>query len=183
MRCTGVKVYFGLYLVVELAALVAVASWLGFFPTLLLLLGGGLLGMWLVRREGARAAFALADAVRSGRAPHAELTDGALVGLAGLLILLPGVVSDLLGLLLVLPFTRALVRGRLLVLAERRAPGLGTARIRDGHTVVDGYAVSGTGDGVAEHPQRPWTWDDLPRPRHSNPEGSPPEPGGRRAER
>src|SRR5882757_1465633 len=85
---------FGLYVVVELVALVAVVSWLGFAWTLLLLMAGAMVGMWLVRREGARASLAMAEAVRDGRAAHAEVTDGALVGLAGLLILVRGVVID-----------------------------------------------------------------------------------------
>jgi UPF0716 protein FxsA len=147
--------YFGLYVVVELLTLVAVVDWLGFAATVLLLLLGGLAGMWLVRREGARAAFALAEAVRSGRTPHAEITDSALIGVAGLLVVVPGFVSDVLGLLLVLPASRALVRRRLTTLAERRSPVLRTAWIRDGHTVVDGVVV--------DDPRRAWTWQDPPR--------------------
>jgi UPF0716 protein FxsA len=150
-----VKRYLGLYVVVELLALVAIVDWLGFAATVFLLVVGGLAGMWLVRREGARAAFALADAVRSGRVPHTEMTDGALVGLAGLLFVIPGFVSDLVALLLVLPPTRALVRRRLTALAERRSPVLRTAWIREGHTVVDGVVI--------DDPNRTWTWQDLPR--------------------
>jgi UPF0716 protein FxsA len=150
-----VKRYFGLYVVVELLALVAIVDWLGFAATVFLLVVGGLAGMWLVRREGARAAFALADAVRSGRVPHTEMTDGALVGLAGLLFVIPGFVSDLVGLLLVLPPTRSLARRRLTALAERRSPVLRTAWIREGHTVVDGVVI--------DDPNRTWTWQDLPR--------------------
>jgi UPF0716 protein FxsA len=147
--------WFGLYAVIEVAALVAVVSWLGFGPTVLLMIASALVGMWLVRREGARAALAVAEAVRGGRAAHAELTDGALIGLAGLLILIPGVVSDLLGLLLVLPPTRALTRGWLVREMERRVPVLRTGRIRAGGSVVDGSVVDGA------WPQRP---ADLPRP-------------------
>jgi UPF0716 protein FxsA len=142
---------FGLYVVVELIALLAVVWWLGLGWTLLLLLAGAFVGMWLVRREGARAALALAEAVRGGRAAHAELTDGALVGIAGLLILLPGVVSDALGLLLVLPPTRALARRWMVREAERRAPLLRSARIRGGATVIDGEVVNGPG---AAQPRR-----------------------------
>ena len=138
--------YLLLYAVIELATLVAIGSWLGLLPTLLLLVAGGLVGMWLVRREGTRAAFALASAVRLGRMPHAEVTDGALIGLAGLLILIPGVVSDALGLLLVLPPIRALARRRILLAAQRRVPVLRTVVIRDGHTVVDGVVVTQPSD-------------------------------------
>jgi UPF0716 protein FxsA len=134
----------GLYAVIEVAALVAVVSWLGFGPTLLLLMAGALVGMWLVRREGARAALAVAEAVRGGRPAHAEMTDGALIGLAGLLILVPGVVSDVLGLLLVLPPTRALARTWLLRNVQRRVPLLHTVRIRTGGPVVEGSVVDGS---------------------------------------
>jgi UPF0716 protein FxsA len=146
---------FGLYVVIELVALVAVVSWLGFGWTLLLLMAGAMAGMWLVRREGARTSLALADAVRGGRAAHAELTDGALVGLAGLLILVPGVVSDVLGLLLVLPPSRALARRWLVRQAERQAPGLRTARIRGDGQVIDGEVVPGAGPAGPAGPA-PW---------------------------
>jgi UPF0716 protein FxsA len=142
----------GLYAVVELVALVAMVNWLGFAWTLLFLVLSAVVGMWLVRHEGARAALAVADAVRAGRLAHSEVTDGALIGLAGLLILIPGVVSDVLGLLLALPPTRALVRHRLVTNAERRAPGLRTVRIRTGGPVVDGEVVDG--EVVDDQPRR-----------------------------
>lgn len=149
----GMRLFLG-YAVIEVAALVAIVSWVGLAWTLLVLLAGALIGLWLVRREGARTALALADAMRGGKLAHAELTDGALVGLAGLLILVPGVVSDVLGLLLVLPPSRALVRRWIVRSAERRAPVLRTARIRDGHTVVDGEVVPGPGNSAPPAPRR-----------------------------
>lgn len=136
-----------LYLVVEIIALVALGSVIGVGWTLLVLLAGALVGAWLARREGIRAAQALAEAVASRRVAHAELTDGLLVALAGLLFFVPGLVTDIAGLLLVLPPTRALVRRRLVRAAEERAPGLRTARIRTSATVVDGEVV--------EEPRRP----------------------------
>lgn len=130
-----------LYLVIEIVALVAVASWIGAGPTLLVLLAGSLLGLWLARREGVRAAQAVAAAAQQRRVAHAELTDGMLVALGGLLLFLPGLVTDVAGLLLVLPPTRALARRRLVRAAEERSPGLRTARIRSAGTVVDGEVV------------------------------------------
>lgn len=131
-----------LYLVVEIIALVALGSVIGVGWTLLVLLAGALVGAWLARREGIRAAQALAEAVAGRRVAHAELTDGLLVALAGLLFVVPGLVTDLAGLLLVLPPTRSLVRRRLVRAAEERAPGLRTARIRTSGTVVDGEVVT-----------------------------------------
>lgn len=137
-----------LYLVVEIVALVALGSVVGLGWTLLALLAGSLLGLLVARREGVRAAQALAAAVAQRRMPTSELTDGLLVAAAGVLLFLPGLVTDLAGLLLLLPPVRALARRRLVRMAERRSPALRTARIVSGSTVVEGDVV----DGAAARP-------------------------------
>ena len=129
-----------LYLVVEIVALVALGSVIGLGWTLLVLLVGALVGMWLARREGVRAAQAITEAVTQRRA-HAELTDGMLVAAGGVLLFVPGLVTDLAGLLLLLPPVRHVVRNRLVRAAEARIPELRTARIRSGATIVDGDVV------------------------------------------
>ena len=134
-----------LYLVVEIVALVALASWIGVGYTLLALLAGSVVGLWLARREGLRAVRAMAEAARDHRAAHVELTDGLLVAMGGLLLLVPGLVTDVAGLLLLLPPTRSLVRRRMVREAERRAPVLRTARIRGDGSIVDGEVVDGPG--------------------------------------
>jgi UPF0716 protein FxsA len=130
-----------LYLVVEIVALVALVSWIGVGWTLLVLLAGTVLGLYLARREGLRALRAMADAARDRRVAHVELTDGLLVAVGGLLLVVPGLVTDVAGLLLLLPPTRSLVRRRLVRAAEEREPLLRTARIRADGTVVDGEVV------------------------------------------
>jgi UPF0716 protein FxsA len=130
-----------LYLVIEIVALVALGSAIGLGWTLLVLLAGSVLGLWLARREGVRAAQALAEAVNNRQVPTAEVTDGMLVAAGGVLLFVPGLVTDLAGLLLVLPPTRALVRRRLVRAAEERSPELRSARIRAQAPVVDGEVV------------------------------------------
>jgi UPF0716 protein FxsA len=132
-----------LYLVVEIVALVALASWIGVGWTLLVLLAGSVLGLWLARREGLRAVRAMAEAARDHRVAHVEMTDGLLVAMGGLLLLIPGLVTDVAGLLLLLPPTRSLVRRRMVREAEHRAPVLRTARIRGDGSIVDGEVVDG----------------------------------------
>src|SRR5690348_14558599 len=132
-----------LYLVVEIVAVVALASWIGIGATVLVLLAGSVLGLLLARREGLRAVQALAEAARERRVAHVELTDGLLVAVGGLLLVVPGLVTDVAGLLLLLPPTRALVRRRMVRAAELRAPALRTARIHSDRTVVDGTVVDG----------------------------------------
>ncbi|TCK27742.1 FxsA family protein [Pseudonocardia endophytica] len=130
-----------LYLVVEVLAVVGLASWIGVGWTLLVLMAGAVLGLLLARREGVRAARALTVAVQNGRLAHSEATDGLLVALGGVLLFVPGLVTDVLGLALLLPPVRGLVRRRLVDAAERRAPDLRTARIRQGVTIVEGDTV------------------------------------------
>lgn len=132
-----------LYLVVEIVALVALASTIGFGWTLLVLLAGSVLGLLLARREGVRAAQTLAKALSDRKFAHAELTDGLLVAGAGVLLFVPGLVTDLAGLLLLTPPVRAMVRRRLVRAAEERSPQLRTARIRAGTTIVDGDVIAG----------------------------------------
>jgi UPF0716 protein FxsA len=127
-----------LYLVVEIVALVALGSAIGLGWTFLVLLAGALLGMWLARREGVRAAQAIAEAVTQRRLAHAEVTDGMLVAAGGVLLFVPGLVTDVAGILLLLPPVRHMVRNRLVRVAEERLPELRTARIRTGATIVDG---------------------------------------------
>ena len=104
---------------VEIYVLVQIGQVIGAGWTILLLILSSVLGTWLVRREGGRAWEALTTALQTGRMPHRELADGALILIGGTLMLTPGFVSDAFGALLILPFTRPLAR-RLLAHAVAR---------------------------------------------------------------
>jgi UPF0716 protein FxsA len=137
-----------LYVVLEVVAIAGLIAWIGLGWTLLVLLAGSVLGLLLARSEGARAARALATAVQRGKLAHEEATDGLLIAIGGVLLFVPGLITDVLGLALVFPPTRALARRRMVRAAERAAPGLRTARIRYGATVVDGETVPEPGSGA-----------------------------------
>ena len=96
----------------ELFLLAAVEDRIGLGPTLLLVVGTGLLGASAVRRQGARAWRAIQVAVAEGRVPSAELAHGALVLVGGVLLITPGILTDVAGLLLMIPVVRELVRLR-----------------------------------------------------------------------
>lgn len=110
-----------LYVVAEVAAVWVVGSLIGVLPTIGLLVAGAFVGSWLARREGGKAFRAFTETARAGRPAHAEITDGLLVALGGILIMIPGFVSDIAGLLLLLP-SRVLFRKAWLRKAERHAP-------------------------------------------------------------
>ena len=106
--------------VVEIFVLIQIGQVIGAWWTILLLIADGVLGSWLMKREGTRALRALQQALDARRMPARELADGALILVGGTLLLTPGFVSDIAGLICVLPFTRPLVRGALVRFLTRR---------------------------------------------------------------
>jgi UPF0716 protein FxsA len=101
------------YVLIELAAVVALASTIGIGWTLLILLATFVAGIAAAGSQVKRHLGRL-------RSPGA-LTDGALVALGAVLVLVPGLVTTATGLLLLLPPTRALARPLLAVMAARVA--------------------------------------------------------------
>jgi UPF0716 protein FxsA len=115
---------FLIYVLVELAVVVALASTIGFGWTLLVLLGTFLLGLVLAGSQIKRQIQRLQS--RSWTTPQGAVTDGALVALGTVLVFIPGLVTTALGLLLLLPPTRTVARPVLTAVALRgigkRAP-------------------------------------------------------------
>jgi UPF0716 protein FxsA len=96
--------------VVELALLLYFAETFGWRVTLATVVGTGLLGAWLVKREGWRAWERMQGELASGKMPGNALIDAMMVFAGGILLITPGVLSDLLGLSLAFPPTRAMIR-------------------------------------------------------------------------
>jgi UPF0716 protein FxsA len=108
-----------IYLVVELAVVVALVSTIGFGWTVLALLGVSVLGFVLAGSQVKRHLGRL----RSGFAtPQGAVTDSALVAMGTVLVFVPGLVTTAVGLLLLLPPTRAAARPVLTAMAARRMP-------------------------------------------------------------
>lgn len=118
--------------IVELAVIILVGRQIGVLWTLLGLAAMSALGLWLLRREGARAWRALRTTARAGEMPSRQLADGILVLIGGVLLILPGFVSDLVGIFLVLPVTRPLARPLLEAAISRRVfYDLGVVRVTE----------------------------------------------------
>jgi len=105
---------------VEIWTIIQVGEVVGPWWTLGLLVLSGVVGSWLIAREGRRAWAALRESLASGRMPAKELADGALIVLGGALMLSPGFVTDLVGIVLILPLTRPVARGLLTTLVAKR---------------------------------------------------------------
>ncbi len=121
-----------LWPIAELFVAIKVAEAIGVLLTVILLLVGWPIGMWLAKAQGRAAWRRLSAAVDAGRPPGREVIDGALVLVGGTLLIIPGFITDVFGLLLLLAPTRAVAgavvarnfRSRLVVAATRfsRAP-------------------------------------------------------------
>ncbi|HYO01349.1 MAG TPA: FxsA family protein [Mycobacterium sp.] len=110
---------FLVYVLVELAVVIALVSTIGFGWTFLLVVGTFALGLVLAGSQAKRQIQRLQTGLAS---PRGAVPDGALVALGTVLTVVPGLVTSALGLLLLLPPTRAAARPVVAALAAR---GLG----------------------------------------------------------
>ncbi len=113
-------ILFAVIPVIEVYLLIQVGRVIGPLPTVALLLGISLAGAWLVRHQGFGIARRIQAELAQGRLPAAELLDGALVLVGGVLLLTPGFFTDFLGLFFLIPFTRALLKEFLGLWLQRR---------------------------------------------------------------
>lgn len=98
----------------ELAIIISLISLIGIWPTVALLIAGVVIGALLLKREGGAAMRRLRQTRARGEAPTYEVADGALMGMAALLLLIPGLLTDILALLLIIAPSRKLISRRFL---------------------------------------------------------------------
>ena len=102
----GMRVFIGLAVwgMAEIAAFVVVGAGIGVFGVLALVVGTGVLGILLLRRQG----MAAVTQMRTGFVtlqPQA-LGESGLMVLGGILLVLPGLLTDVIGLMLLVPAVR-----------------------------------------------------------------------------
>ncbi len=126
--------------IVELILIVEVATRIGVFETLFLLIGISVAGAWLLKREGRAAWARLRSALERGEVPTNEVVDGVMIVFGGALLLTPGFLTDVVGLALLLPVTRAALRRwgrRLATLIVVRRFGVAGATVSAGKRIYD----------------------------------------------
>ena len=95
----------------EITAFVVVGAWIGVLGVLALVLGTGVLGVAVLRRQGMQAVGQMRGGVVMLR-PQTLGATGLMV-LGGALLVLPGLLADLVGLLLLVPAVRRWITMRL----------------------------------------------------------------------
>ncbi len=154
--------------IVELWFIIQVADVIGGWQTIALLLVEGIIGSWLIKREGRTVIRRVDERLKSHALPTKELADGLLILVAGVLMLTPGFLTDIVGFALLFPPTRAIARAALL----RRF----TARMGQGFSFVSGPMFGGGGGRRRGGDVFDATVRDAPRAVDASPLG----PGERR---
>lgn len=147
--------------VIELTLLLRFHGWVeNIWITMSLLLGTGILGTLLVKREGTAAWKNIKDRFATGGLPGDELLNGAIILVAGALLVTPGILTDLIGFSGLLPPTRALIR-KAIKRSIDKAQKKGSLGI---------YGIGLSGNDFSDPPtvEPEWQGQASERPRHAD---------------
>ena len=97
---------------VEIILLIWVSTRTHWSSTLMLVILTGAWGAYLAKSQGYSILAKIQAETAAGRVPTAELIDGLLVLIGGIVLLTPGLLTDLAGFCLMVPGFRALIRER-----------------------------------------------------------------------
>lgn len=95
---------------IELMVLIKVGQYIGAAETVAIVVLAGLLGAWLVRRQGLRTLDDIRRELASAHLPADKMVDALLILVAGVLLVTPGLITDAAGFLLLVPSVRNLVK-------------------------------------------------------------------------
>ncbi|MBS3765409.1 FxsA family protein [Candidatus Bipolaricaulota bacterium] len=91
---------------IEIYLLVKIGSAIGVIPTALAVVGTGVVGALLARKEGLSVFRRTRGKLRQGKLPAEELIDGIVLLVSGAFLLTPGILTDVIGLTGLIPWFR-----------------------------------------------------------------------------
>lgn len=92
---------------IEVLILIKLGSLFGFWPTIFLIIGTGILGAYLAKLYGLTIWYKIQQDLNAGLMPADKLVDGLLILIGGIVLLTPGLLTDILGFMLLIPITRS----------------------------------------------------------------------------
>ncbi len=108
----------------EVLILIKLGEVMGFWNTILLVIGTGVVGAYLAKLYGLTIWYQIQQDLQMGQMPADKLMDGLLVLVGGIVLLTPGLLTDILGLMLLFPGTRYFfkqwLRERLAIMAQNQ---------------------------------------------------------------
>jgi len=96
--------------VLEIGLLLWSGNTLGLFPTVLIILGTGIIGAYLAKKQGLKAIRDVQMQMKEFQAPGDAMINAVFIFAGGLLLLSPGFVTDLFGFLFLFSPTRQLFK-------------------------------------------------------------------------
>ena len=90
----------------EIALLISAGNIIGVLPTILLIIGTGVLGAYLAKSQGLQALRNVQNQMGLQQPPGDTIIDGLCILIGGVVLLTPGFITDAIGFLLLFPFTR-----------------------------------------------------------------------------
>ena len=94
----------------EILILIKLGEVMGFWNTIFLVIGTGIVGAYLAKLHGLTIWYQIQQDLQMGHMPTDKLMDGLLVLVGGIVLLTPGLLTDILGLTLLFPLTRTIYK-------------------------------------------------------------------------
>ncbi len=96
---------------IEIVLLIKMGDEIGFWPTIFIQVGTGIVGAGLAKLQGLLVWNKIALEMQAGRIPTQDMINGLLIFAAGVVLMTPGLLTDLAGFALLIPFTRNRFKG------------------------------------------------------------------------
>jgi UPF0716 protein FxsA len=91
---------------IEIALLIKLGDFLGFWPTIGIVVVTAIVGANVLRAQGLATMQRVSQSIASGKPPIQPMVDGFFLAISGAFLLTPGVITDAIGLLLLVPPVR-----------------------------------------------------------------------------
>lgn len=93
----------------ELYVLIEVGGEIGGLWTIVLIITTAVIGLNMLKLQGVSTLQRAQQAMNEGRAPAAEMLEGVILAIGGVMLLIPGFISDAFGFLCMMPFVRSMM--------------------------------------------------------------------------
>ena len=111
---------FTLVPLIELAILIRIGGYIGFWNTIALVLITGLCGAFLAKHQGFWVIDAIKKDVSNAIFPSDKLFDGALILVGATLLITPGLLTDVFGIFCLIPLTREIFKTHIKKFVKKR---------------------------------------------------------------
>ncbi|WP_448565503.1 FxsA family protein [Thalassotalea ganghwensis] len=92
--------------IIEISLLIQVGSFLGFWPTMAIVIVTAWFGAKYVKQQGMATLRSVQEKTAMGQVPSDDIISGVLLLVAGVVLVTPGFVTDIIGLALLVPVVR-----------------------------------------------------------------------------